>query len=116
MAAVEWIVVILLMIPAALVCWALFFKSAELQRIASWLRVMTPAIRRRIWTTLLLTAVVSIALGAAIVWAFSAGHTTLGLAVLIGLVVLNGVITPLLRALGNHRKSASISSEAKKSP
>ena len=113
MAALEWILVILLMIPAVLVCWA-FFKSGEPQRSAARLRVMTPAVRRRVWTTLLVTAAVAIALGAAILWAFSTGHTTLGLAVLIGLVVLNGVVTPLLRTRRNHRKSASAYSEATK--
>lgn len=113
MAAVEWILVLALMVPAVLCCWALL-KSGELQTVASRLRVLRPAARRRVWTTLLVTAVVGTAVGAAIVWAFSTGHITLGLAVLIGLVVLNGVVTPLLRTRRNHRKSASACSEASK--
>lgn len=114
MAAFEWILVILLMIPAVLVCWALF-KSDELQRSAARLRVLRPAARRRIWTMFLVATVVATALGAAVVWAFSTGHTVLGLAVLVGFVVLNGIVTPLLRARRIQRKSTSASREAKKS-
>jgi Na+/H+ antiporter NhaD/arsenite permease-like protein len=114
MAAFEWILVILLMIPAVLFCWAFFFKSGEIQRTRDQLRALRPAARHRVWTMFLAVTVVGTAVGAAIVWTFSTGHITLGLAVLIGLVVLNGVVTPLLRTRRNHRRSTSASSEAKK--
>jgi hypothetical protein len=96
MAALEWILVILLMIPAVLVGWA-FFKSGEPQKSLARLRSLPPAARRRVRTARLVTAVVGTAVGAAIMWVFLTGHITLGLAVLIGLIVLNGVVTPLLQ-------------------
>ncbi len=113
MIAAEWILVILLMIPAVLVCWALF-KSGELQTAAVRLRILQPAARRRILTMFLVVTIAGIALGAAIVWAFSTSHAVLGLAILVGLIVLNGIVTPFLRARRIRRKSASDSSEAKK--
>jgi hypothetical protein len=63
----------------------------------------------------LVVTVVGTALGAAVVWAFSTSHAVLGLAVLVGFVVLNGIVTPLLRARRIQRRWASASSEAKKS-
>jgi hypothetical protein len=114
MAAVEWILVVLLTIPAMLVCWALF-KSGELQRSTARLRILRPAARRRIWTMFLLFTVVATVLGAAVIWAFSTNHAVLGITILVGLVVLNGIVTPLLRARRIQRKSVSVSSEAKKS-
>ncbi len=113
MTVVEWILIILLMIPAALVCWALF-KSGELQTVAARLRVLRPAARRRIWITFLLVTITGTALGAAIVWAFSTSHTVLGLAILVGIVMLKGIVTPFLRTRRIKRKSASVSREAKK--
>jgi uncharacterized membrane protein len=114
MTAAGWILIILLMIPGVLVCWALFFKSGELQRSKARLRVLRPTARRHTWTMFLVFTVVATALGAAVVWAFSTNHAVLVLAILVGLVVLNGIVTPLLRARKIHRKSASASSEAKK--
>jgi hypothetical protein len=114
MTVVEWILIILLMIPAVLVCWALF-KSGELQRSAARLRVLQPAARRRTWTMFLLVPVVATVLGAAVVWALSTSHAVLGVAVLVGFVALNGIILPLLQARRIQRKSALAPNEAKKS-
>lgn len=113
MTTVEWTLMILLMIPAVLVCWALF-RSGELQTAAARLRVLRPAARRRIWTMFLAATVMTTALGAAVVWAFSTSHTVLGLAILVGFVMLNGIVTPLLRARKAQHKSAPASSEANK--
>jgi len=103
MAADEWILVILLIIPAVLVCWALF-RSGELQRSSARLRVLQPAGRHRIRTGFLVVTIVGTALGAAVVWAFSTNHAVLGLAVLVGVVVLNGIVTPLLWARRSPRR------------
>jgi hypothetical protein len=114
MTVVEWILIILLMIPAVLVCWALF-KSGVLQESAARLRVLQPTARHRIWTMLLLATVVGTVLGAAVVWAFSTSHAALGVAVLVGFVAVNGIILPLLQARRIQRRSALAANEAKKS-
>jgi len=114
MTEVEWILVILLVIPAVLVCWALF-KSGELQRSAARLRLMRPAARRRIWTVFLVGTVLGTSLGAVVVWALSTSHAILGLAVLVGFIVLNGLVVPLVRARRIPRQPASSSRKAKKS-
>ena len=105
MSAVEWVLIILLIVPAVLVCWALF-KSGALQTSATRLRALQPATRRRVWTAVLVFTLVGISLGAAVVWAFATSHAVLGLAVLVGFVVLNGIVTPFLRARSTRRKSA----------
>ena len=111
MTVVGLILVILLIIPGVLAYWAIF-KSGELQTIRARWRAMHPTMRRRARTTLLVSAIVGTGLAALVLWAFSAHHTAVGLAILVGLVVLNGVVTPLLRARAIRRKSTSASSQA----
>jgi hypothetical protein len=115
MPAVEWILVLLLMVPAVLVYWA-FHKSGVLRRTRDQLRILRPAVRRRVWTMLLAMTAVGVALGAVLVWAFSTNHAVIGLTILVGCVVLNAIVTPLLRARRVQRTPACTSSEAKRSP
>ncbi len=110
MAAIEWVLVILPMIPALAVCWALF-KSGELQTaIARW-RVLRPEARRHLWITFLVGTVVA----AVIAWAFVTRHAVLGIAILVGCVVLNGIVLPILQARRIQHEPASTSSETKQS-
>lgn len=111
MTAIGLILVIALLLAGVLMYWAMF-KSGVLQQTRDRWRAMHPTVRRRARNTLLVTAVMAIALAALILWAFSNHHTALGLGILVGLVVLNGVVTPLLRVRAIRRKSASASSQA----
>ena len=113
MAPVEWTLVLLLMVPALLFCWAVV-KSGVIQRTRDQLGALRPVVRHRVWTMLLVMIVVATAMGAALVWAFSTNHAVLGLAVLVGFVLLDGIATPLLRTRRIQRKSASAPRETKK--
>jgi small-conductance mechanosensitive channel len=111
MIAFEWVLVILVMIPAALICWAVV-RSGEAQRTRDQWRALRPATRHRLRKLFLVVAVSGTAFGVVVTWAFSTGNSILGLTLLVGLVVLNGIAVPVLRI---KRKSTSSSSEAKKS-
>lgn len=94
------------MVPAVLIYWAVF-KSGEMQRSTARWRAVRPAVRHRAWVTLLVVAVVGTALGAAVAWAFSTSHAAIGVAALLGFLVLDGVVMPILRARRMRTKAQS---------